>query len=102
MITEFCDGRARLSLQQEDERQLAPRSKIAAILLGESHRLQLGNVHKKLLKEIEILHGSLYVMDGDAHENISHGIAPNRGSKRGFSIVFRHTRGKGDPSQREK
>jgi len=90
LITEFIDGKAKLTLHQDDEKMIVPRSFIPAISLGDTRRLQLGNLARRVLKEFTLTHGSLYVMGKDTQQIATHGIPVKLHGKRRYSITFRH------------
>ena len=89
LITEFQGG-SKLGLHQDNEAEIAPESMIPAISLGDGRKVQFANLNKKVLKEILVEHGSLYVMEKDSQKIIYHGIPEKTHGKLRFSITFRH------------
>jgi len=89
LITEFQDG-SKLGFHRDNEEEIVPDSMIAAISLGDKRKVQFSNLKKKVMKEISVQHGSLYVMEKDSQKIIYHGVPEKTYGKLRFSITFRH------------
>ena len=89
VITEFKDGRSKVALQK-DQDVIVPESMIASISLGDGRKVQFANLKKKVLKEILVDHGSLYVLEKDGQKITYHGISKKIHGQLRFSITFRH------------